>query len=203
MTGLRELLLGFAIAAAPGPMGLLCLDRSLRRGIHSGLATGLGTAAADGLYALLGSLGTAGLTRQAAALGDPLRLLGGGLLLYLGWKALTSSSTAADSPKDTSRGSFAGDALSSFALTVANPITILSMGALFATTKPAGARGLPYALAFAGYLFLGSLAWWILLSCSAHASRRVLPSGALRFLQKGTAAVLLGLGAWGCLSVLR
>ncbi|RBH36052.1 hypothetical protein C3F00_045060, partial [Pseudomonas sp. MWU13-2860] len=68
----QALLLGLAIAAPVGPIGLLCIDRSLRQGPWVGLATGLGAATADALYATLGALGLSALIQQLTALALPL-----------------------------------------------------------------------------------------------------------------------------------
>lgn len=201
MTWLRGLLLGLAIAAAPGPMGVLCVNRSLRRGMAAGLVTGLGTTLADGLYALLGSLGVAGLTGLLVQLRLPLQVAGGLLLFVLGWRSLRAPQGTV--PSEVPPGdSLSRDFLSSFALTLANPMTILSMGALFATLS-SPLEGIRASLGFAGGIAAGSLLWWTLLSGSVHLSRRLLSDRLVGLLQRGTAWGLLGLGGWILLSALR
>ena len=201
MTWLRGLLLGLAIAAAPGPLGVLCVNRSLRRGMAAGLVTGLGTTLADGLYALLGSLGVAGLTGLLVQLRLPLQVAGGLLLFVLGWRSLRAPQDTV--PSEMPPGdSLSRDFLSSFALTLANPMTILSMGALFATLS-SPFEGVRASLGFAGGIAAGSLLWWTLLSGSVHLSRRLLSDRLVGLLQRGTAWGLLGLGGWFLLSALR
>src|SRR5512140_2506793 len=87
---LRGLLIGFSIAAPVGPIGVLCIRRTLANGRVSGLVTGLGAATADGLY---GCVAGFGLTFISSLLIDQqmwLRLFGGLFLCYLGLKTLLS-----------------------------------------------------------------------------------------------------------------
>ena len=54
---LKGLLLGFSIAAPVGPIGVLCIRRTLNGGMGSGIVSGLGTAVADSLYGLIAAFG--------------------------------------------------------------------------------------------------------------------------------------------------
>jgi len=54
---LRGFILGFVIAASPGPIFFLCLRRTLARGWPAGLASGFGVATADGFYAAVAAFG--------------------------------------------------------------------------------------------------------------------------------------------------
>lgn len=95
---LKGLILGFSIAAPVGPIGLLCIKRTLGHGRLIGVTSGLGAATADALY---GSIAAFGLTAIAGALLDAqlvLRIGGGLFLLYLGYSTyrlgLATRSTA-------------------------------------------------------------------------------------------------------------
>src|SRR6185295_11026735 len=83
---LKGLIIGFAIAAPVGPIGVLCIQRSLHDGFKIGLMTGFGAALADGTYGLIAGFG---LTALSSLLIDHqfwIRLIGGLFLLYLGIK---------------------------------------------------------------------------------------------------------------------
>src|SRR5437899_10258059 len=85
---LRGLLIGFSIAAVVGPIGILCIQRTLQRGFLIGLVTGLGAATADATY---GCIAAFGLTIVADFLVSQqvwIRLAGGLFLIYLGVKAI-------------------------------------------------------------------------------------------------------------------
>src|SRR5690349_24948695 len=87
---LRGLIIGFSIAAPVGPIGILCIRRTLANGRMSGLITGLGAATADALY---GAVAGFGLTAISTFLVDQqiwLRIVGGLFLVWLGVKTFLS-----------------------------------------------------------------------------------------------------------------
>lgn len=160
----KGLVLGFSIAAPVGPIGVLCIRRTLSGGMSQGIISGLGAATADALYGLIAAFG---VTAIGAFLTDHtywLRLVGGLFLLYLGYKTFRSA------PENKSAIAKSGDHLTAFVstlfLTLTNPMTILSFAAIFAGLG-AGSTGNGWtsaALIVFG-VFTGSLLWWILLAC--------------------------------------
>src|SRR5438309_3577349 len=90
----RGLILGFSIAAVVGPIGLLCLRRTLTSGFGIGFISGLGAATADATYALLAGLGVQGVANVLVDQGVGLRFIGAGFLLYLGVRTLASRPSA-------------------------------------------------------------------------------------------------------------
>jgi threonine/homoserine/homoserine lactone efflux protein len=160
---LRGLVIGFSIAAPVGPIGVLCIRRTITEGQMYGLVSGLGAATADALY---GCVAAFGLTIISAFLiGHKLwlSLIGGLFLLYLGIKTLLSK-PAEDAAKAEGKGLF-GAYASTFLLTVTNPMTILSFVAIFAALGLGSTTG-SYASALVLVLgvFCGSATWWLLLS---------------------------------------
>ena len=163
---LRGLIIGFSIAAPVGPIGVLCIRRTLTEGRGAGLVSGLGAATADGLY---GCVAGFGLTFISSALIEQklwLQLFGGLFLLYLGIKTLLSkpSEQAANASGSGLLGAYA----STFLLTVTNPLTILSFAAIFAalglTSATDTSGSYVSALVLVLGVFLGSAAWWLLLT---------------------------------------
>ena len=69
---LRGLAIGVAVAAPVGPIGLLCINRTLTAGFAAGLATGLGAATADAAYGAVAAFGLAALVGAVSAAGDGL-----------------------------------------------------------------------------------------------------------------------------------
>ena len=164
---LRGLLIGLSVAATIGPMSVLCIQRTLRRGFLYGLVSGMGIATADGLY---GCIAGFGLTVVAAFLVSQqtwIRLIGGLFLLYLGAKTLLSkpAERAATDVKGATVTSFVGAYLSTFLLTLTNPLTILSFAAIFAGIGVGGqGNSLLTALLVVCGVFVGSALWWCLLT---------------------------------------
>jgi threonine/homoserine/homoserine lactone efflux protein len=144
---LRGFVLGFTIAAAVGPISLLVIRRTIAQGPLYGLVSGLGVATADATYGAIAAFG----------------LVGGLFLLWMAWQTMRSSPTEAATPAPTGRRGYAGAYLSILALTMANPMTILSFGALFAGLGVTSGATSDAAFVVIGVL-LGSAAWWVVLT---------------------------------------
>ncbi len=160
---LRGLLIGLSIAAAVGPISILCIQRTLERGQLYGLVSGLGAATADAFY---GSIAAFGLTVISTFLLSQhlwIRLLGGLFLLYLGIKTFTTR--PAEKAADAQAQNFPAAYFSTLLLTLTNPTTILSFIAIFAGIG-VGAASKSYlsAATVVGGVFLGSALWWVILT---------------------------------------
>lgn len=189
---LKGLILGLSVAAPVGPIGVLCIRRTLAKGRLVGLATGLGAAAADGMYGAIAGFGLTAVTTLLTSHQSTLRLVGGAFLLYLG--ATTLLSRPADRAAEAEGQGLLGAFASTFLLTVTNPMTILTFMALFAGlgggTSPASA----------GLLVLGTLVgsglWWFLLSGGVSLLRDRLRPGHLVWINRGSGALLIGAAAF-------
>src|ERR1700712_289437 len=92
---LKGALLGIIITAPPGPIGTLCINRTLERGFWAGAALGLGTALGDASYALVAVGGLAIFANVLASIAIPLAFGGGILLMWLGYRSLSANPIAA------------------------------------------------------------------------------------------------------------
>ena len=159
---LQGIIIGFAIAAPVGPIGVLCIRRTLAEGRASGFVSGLGAATADAVYGAIAAFGLTLITDFLLGGASWLRLVGGAFLLYLGVK--TFLARPAERAAEARGGGLLGAYASTFFLTLTNPTTILSFAAIFAGLGVAGAdNALSAALLVLG-VFLGSAAWWLILS---------------------------------------
>ena len=174
--------MGFCIAAPVGAIGMLCIQRSLSRGFCSGFATGIGAACADAVYGLLGALGVAGIVTALPMLTVVLKAAGGAFLVWMAWSIAREAPTAPDAAQETSRAPVTRDFLTTFALTLSNPLTILSFIAAFAALGPLSAT--PGGQGVTGWrtvapmvmgVFAGSAVWWLCLSGVTAALRTKLP----------------------------
>lgn len=200
-TALSGLLIGFTIAALPpiGPISLLCLRRTLAEGRMVGLVSGLGAATADAVFGLIAGLGLTVLAEWLNSYAGGLRLAGGVFLLYLGGKTLLAP-PAHPLAAPTSRHLAAAYA-STLALTLTSPVTIFAFLAVFAGlglgTSPnsgTGGGGLLLALLLAGGVFVGSSCWWLLLSGGASLLRPLFTPARMRWMNRGTGALIAGFG---------
>ncbi|MCC2666512.1 MAG: argO [Gammaproteobacteria bacterium] len=160
---LKGLVIGFAIAAPIGPISVLCIQRSLSDGFKIGFMTGIGAALADGTYGLIAGFGLTTISSMLVAQQFWIRIIGGLFLLYLGIKTLITSPRQQSISKDAEKSSWHACATSYF-LTIANPMTILSFIGVFAGLG-VGSASIHYfnAVSLVTGITLGSAIWGLLL----------------------------------------
>jgi len=187
---LRGILLGLAVAMPVGPIGVLCIQRSLAGGFWTGFSGGIGTAAADAVYAALAAAGFAVLASSIGPAQDVLRWGGAAFILWLGWRTVTApvAERAADLPQQGSPGRLF---LVTFLLTMSNPATILSFAALFAGLGLAAEPTLDAAVSAVAGVFIGSLLWWAVLSGGVAALRQRIGAESRRWINRIAGAVLI------------
>ena len=195
----KAVVIGFAIAAPVGPIGLLCIQRTLRGGRAIGLASGLGAAAADGVYGAIAGFGVGAITQALLAQALWLGVAGGVLLLALGAAAMRRAPVAAAA---SHAGSRAAAFVSTFALTLANPMTILSFTAVFASLGTVATATTAAALQVVVGVFLGSAAWWLLLAAVVGGLRAHIGPSALLAINRAAGVVVMLFGVWAIVSAL-
>ncbi|HSQ39513.1 MAG TPA: LysE family transporter, partial [Anaerolineales bacterium] len=160
---LQGLILGFSIAAPVGPIGVLCIRRTLAEGRLTGFLSGLGAATADMLYGAIAAFGLTAIMNLLVDQQSWLRAVGGLFLLYLGIRTFLTKPSAESAP---SRGmGWLSAYVSTFFLTVTNPMTILSFIGMFSAILPTdGASSAASSVSLVLGVFLGSAAWWLALS---------------------------------------
>ena len=194
--------IGFSVAATFGPISLLCVRRTVAGGWAVGLASGLGVASADATY---GGLAAFGLSIVTATLVEHQRLMqvaGGLFLAYLGLSSLRAGVPDSLVPAN-SRGLISAY-LSTYALTLANPLTILSFAGIFAGLGLGRTSGeLHAATAMVVGVFAGSALWWLVLTGTvARLHGRISPA-LMRRANTVAGVVLLGFAGLGLLGAAR
>ena len=197
----KGLLIGFAIAVPVGPIGFLCLRRTLVYGRLTGFVSGLGAATADSLYGLVAALGLTAISSFLIRMESWLQLFGGLFLVGLGLKTALAkppakdAKAAAEAPPPTR--SWQAAYLSTLALTLTSPATIIAFVAIFAGVGlGASATGALHALELVAGVFTGSAAWWLLLSFGAGALRDRLHAHTLHYLHVASGLCIMALGLW-------
>jgi threonine/homoserine/homoserine lactone efflux protein len=195
-TFLNVIGIGFTVAAAVGPISLLCIERTLRRGWRIGLSSGFGVATADAFYGLIGGLGFTVITNFLVKQQTVLRLVGGVVLVFLGLKILLSKSDL-KAAEECSRGvgSYLGAYTSIFLLTLSNPMTIISFAAIYAGIGSLGlGSGWAAAAAFSLAIFIGSSLWWLVLISGVNQLRSRFKPALLMRLNRISGLVITGFG---------
>ncbi len=196
---LRGFIIGISIAAPVGPIGILCIRRTLSEGRLTGLLSGLGAATADMIY---GAIAAFGLTVIMNTLIDQrvwLQLIGGLFLLYLGIKTLLSKPS--EEAAQINRSGLAGAYFSTLFLTITNPMTILSFIAIFAGTMPPNTTGTPLVLV-AG-VFAGSATWWLALSFGVSLMRGRVAPNLMIWVNRISGVVIIIFGILSLLSIIN
>ncbi len=197
---LKGIVLGFSIAAPVGPVGLLCIRRSLTAGRMAGLATGLGAATADACYGAVAGFGLTSITSFMVGERFWVTLLGGVFLCWLGTHIMRAHPDlyAARQREPQVHSAY----LSALIITLTNPMTILAFAAAFAGLGLAVARDYLAATALVIGVFVGSGIWWLLLSAFAAGLRDRFDPHWLRRVNRVSGALLLAVGL-GVLASLR
>lgn len=202
----RGWLLGLAIAAPVGPIGILCIKRSLTQGWRFGLVSGLGAATADGIYGCIAGFGLTVVSQFLVAQQFWLQLVGGLFLIYLGIRTLREALAQAthldDNPPEDNTPSRPLEVSlfkaysSTLLLTLTNPVTILSFAAMFAGLGMTTSNRIGSSLLVSG-VFSGSACWWLLLCSGVSLLRQRIASKQLRWINGASAGILLvfGIGA--------
>jgi threonine/homoserine/homoserine lactone efflux protein len=197
---LRGLIIGFSIAAPVGPIGVLCISRTLTEGRISGLISGLGAATADALYGSIAAFGLAFISNILINQQGWIRLIGGVFLCSLGIKIFLSS-PAKQAARVKGHGLISTYA-STFFLTLTNPMTILSFAAIFAGLG-VGSETANYLLAGTLVLgvFIGSTLWWLILSSGVSLIRKKIESYRLRWVNRMSGILITIFGILALLSL--
>ncbi|MBT3206247.1 MAG: LysE family transporter [Gammaproteobacteria bacterium] len=191
----KAIFVGFAIAAPVGPIGLICIQRTLIQGSKSGLASGFGAATADAIYGAIGAFSLTALTHVLTSAAKPLAIFGIIFLIWLGVKFLRS-----DNQNQVTQEVLSNNALvsfvSTFLLTIANPITILSFIAVFASmggnmSLDTGSAGIMVL-----GVFLGSVVWWLSLVAVVTLIKHKINSDTLKWISRTAGIFLLGFAGW-------
>lgn len=198
----KGLLIGFSIAAPVGPIGVLCIRRTLAAGRLTGLLSGLGAATADAVYGCIAGFGLTVISGLLIRQQTWLSLFGGLFLCYLGYKTFVAQ--PAQTQAQAREGSFVGAYASTFLLTLTNPATILSFAAIFAGLGIASTAGDYGAAVFLVLgVFLGSALWWLTLSSGVSLFRAKFTLQHLRWVNKISGTIIAGFGLLALASLLR
>jgi threonine/homoserine/homoserine lactone efflux protein len=189
----RGIVIGFSIAAPVGPIGVLCIRRTLAEGRAAGLISGLGAATADAAYGCIAGFGLTFVSGVLMGGEFWFRLIGGAFLIYLGVR--TFLARPAGEAAAAGRSGLMGAYASTFFLTLTNPMTILSFMAVFASLGVASAGG-DYGSAAILVLsvFAGSALWWFGLSGLVSVFRSRIDARALRWVNRASGVIIVGFG---------
>jgi threonine/homoserine/homoserine lactone efflux protein len=192
---LKGIVVGVVIAVPVGPVGVMCVRRTIFEGKLAGFVSGLGAATADAVFGILAGFGLTAVSDWLIDYQQWLRVAGGCYLLYIGGSAF-----AAEPPREleseSDPESLMRDFISTFVLTVTNPITILAFLGIFAAIGLSGAQAtFGRASILVLGVWIGSLIWWLVLSFGMGHFRHSIEPRHFAWINRGSGAILFLSGA--------
>ena len=197
----KGIFVGFVIAAPVGPVGIMCIHRTICQGKLAGYVSGLGAALADTFFGAIAAFGFGFIAAPLIDHNNWLRFVGGVVLCLIGLRSLVTRKLPAPATRD--RTNLVGDFVSSFLVTLTNPITVISFAAIYAAMNIPHLGGeLRWGMALTVGVFIGAAVWWLLLTVVAGAFHgRVAERGVL-WVNRISGAVILGFGVLLLVSLL-
>ncbi len=200
--------IGFAIAAPVGPIGILCIRRTLSDGRLAGFVSGLGAASADTLFGLVAALGLTLIGKFLVDHTDWISVIGGLFLICLGILEIRSKPVDPSGPAPKSMG-LVGHFVSTFFWTLANPLTLLAFVAVFTGLDVAGPdgevgppeRNYPGVTALVVGIFIGASLWWLTLSMSVGLFRHHIRGQPMRWPNLIAGSLIIGFGIYALTAI--
>jgi threonine/homoserine/homoserine lactone efflux protein len=195
---LKGVAIGVVIALPVGPVGVLCVRRTVFEGPTYGFVSGVGAATADTVFGIIAATGLTFLRDWLLSYQDWFGIAGGVFLLFVGVRTLLLP------PTDRETEPLSGERhvtayFSTFALTITNPITILAFAAIFARVGVSESAGIFTLAALVLGVFTGSLCWWLGLSFGLSWLQRVAGSFHIAWVNRISGSILAvsGVGLLG------
>jgi threonine/homoserine/homoserine lactone efflux protein len=195
---IRGLIIGLSIAVPVGPIGVLCIRRTIAEGRLKGFITGLGAATGDATYGGVAAFGLTIVTNLLIGQQIWLRLIGGAFLIYLG--AQTFRSRPPEKEVKSTSESLLKNYFSTLLLTVMNPLTILMFTAVFAGFG-VSLIGFDQAAILTLGVFIGSACWWVILTLIVGFFRGRFDARWMRVLNVGSGLLIAGFGFWSLIGI--
>lgn len=197
---IKGLIVGLVVSIPVGPLGLLCIPRTLAQGRKAGLAVGLGGTVSDTVYAALALFALSFISSFVQANEAWILLAGGAIISFSGIRLLVTRHPIRHPenvrPQAVSNARAAEGAINGFLISVTNPGTLVCMLWLFTFLKMDTRHPAVMFTEWAGTA-LGSAATWTLTTWIISAFKDRITIGQLRLLTKicGAAIMVIGLAS--------
>jgi threonine/homoserine/homoserine lactone efflux protein len=161
----KGIVVGVVVSAPLGPVGVLCIQRTLNKGRWYGFVTGLGAALSDIIYALITGYGMSFMDEFLTRNQLLLQIVGSVMLFVFGVYTFRSNPVQSIRPVSTTPGSYLHNFVTAFFVTLSNPLIIFLFIGLFARVSFV-MPGSPLGFQLVGYwaIIVGAVSWWLLLT---------------------------------------
>ena len=187
------------IAAVPiGPVNLICIRRTFAFGPLNGFMSGLGAALGDGIFAAIMGFGLTWIAQLIEGYATVIELIGGAMMVYMGYRTFISPPVprCAEENSDSVRTNLLRAMVSTFALTITNPVTLLSFGVMFASLGglAGGAGSFNDASFVVGGVVGGSAGWWLALTTVIGLFHTRIDESVMRMINRICGVLVMGCG---------
>jgi len=183
------------IAAVPiGPVNLICIRRTFAFGPLNGFVSGLGAALGDGIFAAITGFGLTWVAQLIEGYATVIELIGGAMLVWFGWRTFHAPPLVRCMEEGDGDGAtnLVRAMISTFALTITNPATLLAFTAMFASLGGlAGGAGSYVDAGFVvGGVVGGSAGWWLALTTVIGLFHAKIDETAMRRINRGSGVLV-------------
>jgi threonine/homoserine/homoserine lactone efflux protein len=196
---LSGVVMGLVAAVPIGPVNLICIRRTFAFGPLNGFVSGLGAALGDGIFAAIMGFGLTWIAQLIEGYATVIELIGGALMVWMGHRTFVSPPMPRqlDDKPDGEGTNLVRAMVSTFALTVTNPVTLLSFGVMFAGLG--GLAGGAGTFNDAGFVVAGvvggSAGWWLVLTTVIGLFHARIDERAMRVINRTCGVLVAGCGA--------
>jgi putative LysE/RhtB family amino acid efflux pump len=197
---MKAWMIGFAIAAPVGPIGVLCIKNTLESGFFGTMAVGLGAALANSFYGFLAAAGVSVISTFLMAHSAAIRMVGGLLLLAIAFREISKRPPTFRTGTAAGHKNFWKLCIKVIFLTLTNPLTIVSYIGVFASISSGEAGSLGQAFAVTLGIFFGAMSWWIALGLLILSVSGKIPKIWLQNIRYASAMIIGSFGLWSIFS---
>ncbi|NDV47137.1 LysE family translocator [Paludibacter sp. 221] len=198
---IKGIIIGLCISVPLGPIGMLCVQRTLNRGRKYGIATGLGATTSDLVYTVVMLFFLQFVIGFIEEHRMVFQIIGTVIVIIFGYFIFKSHPSAQPHPNERSKGNIFSDYITAFGLTFSNPLILFVLMALFARFSfiPENSPLSTYIIGISSIL-LGAFAWWCLLTYIVSHFRDKLTIRGLRTINIITGCIIMTIGCVGLIA---
>ena len=198
----KGVIVGLLVSAPLGPIGVLCIQRTLNRGLISGFISGIGAAVADTIFAIVAALGLTIVVNFIQQQHFYFQILGGLFVLYIGIKIFYTNPIKQLKLQRLGKTNLSQDFFSVLLLTLSNPAAIFLFVAIMAGMQVANDKlSFIQILILVVSIFVGASLWWFFLSTVANRFRKRIRLRSIWWMNKITGTAIFAFGLFLIVSV--
>jgi threonine/homoserine/homoserine lactone efflux protein len=201
---IKGIIIGLLASVPLGPIGVICIQRTINKGQLSGFLSGMGAASADTIFAAIAGFSLTIIISYIEERHIIFQAVGGVIVLFLGIKIFYTNPIRQLRRHKRKKDNLIEDYFSILAVTITNPLAIFLFIALFASLGVVTGNSNPLlSLVTTGGVFIGASVWWYILTSLVNAYRKKFRLRQLWWINKISGAAIFTLGAIAIIGLVR